>query len=86
VVDDEPTIAEVVSRYLQRAGYATQTASDGARAIDAATTLQPDLIVLDVKLPRVDGLEVMRRLRAEGRQQPAVILLSGHAGELDRVI
>ena len=86
VVDDEPTIAEVVSRYLQRAGYATQIASDGARAMDAAATLQPDLIVLDVKLPRVDGLEVMRRLRAEGRQQPAVILLSGRAGELDRVI
>ena len=86
VVDDEPTIAEVVARYLQRAGYATQTASDGAHAMDAATTLQPDLIVLDVKLPRVDGLEVMRRLRAEGRQQPAVILLSGRAGELDRVI
>jgi DNA-binding response OmpR family regulator len=86
VVDDEPTIAEVVARYLQRAGYATQIASDGARAMDAATASRPDLIVLDVKLPRVDGLEVMRRLRAEDRARPAVILLSGRGGELDRVI
>jgi DNA-binding response OmpR family regulator len=86
VVDDEPTIAEVVARYLQRAGYATQIASDGARAMDAAAALRPDLIVLDVKLPRIDGLEVMRRLRAEDRARPAVILLSGRGAELDRVI
>jgi DNA-binding response OmpR family regulator len=86
VVDDEPTIAEVVSRYLQRAGYATQIASDGAQAMDAATALRPDLIVLDVKLPRIDGLDVMRRLRAEGPPSPAVILLSGRGAELDRVI
>jgi DNA-binding response OmpR family regulator len=86
VVDDEPTIAEVVSRYLQRAGYATQVASDGVQAMDVATALRPDLIVLDVKLPRIDGLDVMRRLRADGRPGPAVILLSGRAAELDRVI
>ncbi|MBV9536531.1 MAG: response regulator, partial [Solirubrobacterales bacterium] len=49
VVDDEPTVAEVVSRHLQRAGYATEIAADGATALDAATALHPDLIVLDVK-------------------------------------
>jgi DNA-binding response OmpR family regulator len=86
VVDDEPTIAEVVSRYLRRAGYATQIASDGVQAMDAATAFGPDLIVLDVKLPRIDGLDVMRRLRADGRPSPAVILLSGRGAELDRVI
>jgi DNA-binding response OmpR family regulator len=85
VVDDEPTIAEVVSRYLRRAGYATQIASDGVQALDAATALRPDLIVLDVKLPRIDGLDVMRRLHADGRPSPAVILLSGRGAELDRV-
>jgi DNA-binding response OmpR family regulator len=86
VVDDEPSVAEIASRYLDRAGYATHTASDGAAAMDAATVHRPDLIVLDVKLPRIDGLEVMRRLRAEDRTRPAVILLSGRDGELDRVI
>ena len=86
VVDDEPTIAEVVARYLRRAGYVASTASDGAKAMDAAAALRPDLVVLDVKLPRIDGLEVMRRLRSEGRMRPAVILLSGRTGELDRVI
>jgi len=86
VVDDEPTITELVSRYLQRAGYDTEIASDGAKAIDAAAAIHPDLIVLDVKLPRVDGLEVMRRLRAEQGTRPAVILLSGRDRDVDRVV
>jgi DNA-binding response OmpR family regulator len=85
VVDDEPTVAEVVSRYLKRAGYATETASDGARAVQAAAALRPDLVVLDLTLPRIDGLEVMRRLRTEDRTRPAVILLTGRAAESDRI-
>jgi DNA-binding response OmpR family regulator len=76
----------VVSRYLQRAGYVTETASDGARAIDAAAALRPDLVVLDAKLPQIDGLDVMRRLRAEDRTRPAVILLCRTCSEMDRVI
>ena len=86
VVDDEPTVAEVVTRYLQRAGYVAEIASDGAGAIDAVAALHPDLIVLDVKLPRIDGLEVMRRLRGGHTSGPAVILLSGRSGELDRIV
>ncbi|MBV8941708.1 MAG: response regulator transcription factor [Solirubrobacterales bacterium] len=86
VVDDEPTVAEVVSRHLQRAGYATEIAADGATALDAATALHPDLIVLDVKRPRIDGLEMMRQLRSEDHMTPAVIMLSGRGGESDRVI
>lgn len=86
VVDDEPTVAEVLSRYLQRAGYATEIASDGETAMNAATALHPDLVVLDVKLPRIDGLEMMRQLRSEDHVSPAVIMLSGRGGELDPVI
>ena len=86
VVDDEPAIREVVARYLQRAGYATEIASDGAAAMDAVAALRPDLMVLDVMLPRIDGLEVMRRVRGEDASRPAVILLSGKGGALDRVI
>lgn len=86
VVDDEPTIARIVSRYLERAGYATEMASDGVRALDAAAALHPDLVVLDLGLPRVDGLEVLRRLRGEAGTGPAVILLTGRDREVDRVI
>jgi DNA-binding response OmpR family regulator len=86
VVDDEPTIAEVVSRYLERAGYATEVASDGAVAVEAAATNAPDLVVLDAKLPRLDGLEVMRRLRAADGSRPAVIMVSGKAAESDRIL
>ena len=86
VVDDEPTIAEVVSRYLERAGYHTRIATDGAQALEAAAEQRPDLVVLDLMLPRIDGLEVMRRLRDQDRDRIAVILLTAKGEESDRVI
>src|SRR6478752_3585045 len=86
VVDDEPTIAEVVSRYLERAGYRTRIAADGAQALEAAAQERPDLVVLDLMLPRIDGLEVMRRLREQDRDRIAVILLTAKGEESDRVI
>ena len=86
VVDDEPTIAEVVSRYLERAGYETHIAADGNEAIDAAATHRPDLVVLDLMLPGIDGLEVMRRLREHDRGRTPVILLTAKGEESDRVI
>jgi DNA-binding response OmpR family regulator len=86
VVDDEPTIAEVVARYLERAGYRTRIAADGVAAIEAAARQRPDLVVLDLMLPRIDGLEVMRRLREQDRERIAVILLTAKSEESDRVI
>jgi two-component system response regulator ResD len=86
VVDDEPTIAEVVARYLERSGYSTQIATDGLQAIDFASRRRPDLVVLDLMLPGVDGLEVMRRLRDQDRERIAVILLTAKGEESDRVI
>jgi DNA-binding response OmpR family regulator len=90
VVDDEPTIAEVVARYLERAGYATRVASDGAQALQIAAVTPFDLIVLDLMLPGVDGLEVMRRLRAadpaDPKERVAIILLTAKGEESDRVI
>ncbi|MHB8659142.1 MAG: response regulator [Solirubrobacteraceae bacterium] len=85
VVDDEPTIAEVVARYLERAGYSTRVAADGPGAIAAAASLRPDLVVLDLMLPGIDGLEVMRRLREQDRDRIAVILLTAKGEESDRV-
>ena len=86
VVDDEPTIAEVVARYLERAGYRARIAADGVEAIEAASSQRPDLVVLDLMLPRLDGLEVMRRLREHDRDHIAVILLTAKGEESDRVI
>ncbi len=86
VVDDEPTIAEVVSRYLERAGYRACVAGDGISAVEMSAALQPDLVVLDIMLPGLGGLEVMRRLRECHGQRPAVILLTAKGEESDRVI
>jgi DNA-binding response OmpR family regulator len=86
VVDDEPTIAEVVSRYLERAGYRTQVAADGVQALAAVADHRPDLVVLDLMLPGMDGLEVMRRLREQGRERIATILLTAKGEESDRVV
>src|SRR5437588_3892519 len=86
VVDDEPTIAEVVARYLERAGYDTRVAGDGLQALESASSNRPDLVVLDLMLPGVDGLEVMRRLREQNPERIAVILLTAKGEESDRVI
>jgi DNA-binding response OmpR family regulator len=86
IVDDEPTIAEVVSRYLERAGYRTRIAGDGAEALRAAAAQRPDLVVLDLMLPGVDGLRVMRRLRDQDAEPIGVILLTAKGEESDRVI
>jgi DNA-binding response OmpR family regulator len=85
VVDDEPTIGEVVSRYLERAGYEARVAEDGLAALDAVAERPPDLIVLDLMLPGLDGLEVMRRVRAEDRSS-AIILLTAKGDESDRIV
>jgi two-component system response regulator ResD len=86
VVDDEATIVEVVSRYLERAGYETLAAGDGQEALRLAARLDPDLVVLDLMLPEIDGLEVMRRLHEGGGKPLPVILLTARGEESDRLI
>jgi two-component system response regulator ResD len=86
VVDDEDTITEVVSRYLERAGYEVNSAGDGPQALAQAALLHPDLVVLDLMLPDIDGLEVMRRLREVGRDRVAIIMLTAKGEETDRVV
>jgi two-component system response regulator ResD len=83
VVDDEPVITDVVSRYLERAGYTTSVAADGPEAIRVAEDASPDLVVLDLMLPGVDGLEVMRELHQ--RQSTRVILLTAKGEAIDRI-
>ncbi|MGZ4165830.1 MAG: response regulator [Solirubrobacteraceae bacterium] len=86
IVDDEPTIVEVVARYLDRAGYATRTAGNGEQALQAAAEERPDLVVLDLMMPGIDGLRVMRRLRDQTAEPIGVILLTARGEESDRVV
>jgi two-component system, OmpR family, response regulator ResD len=86
VVDDEPTIVEVLGRYMQRAGYETHRASDGPEALRLAEHHRPDLVVLDVMLPGIDGIEVMRRLQERPGDPIAVILLTARGEESDRLV
>ncbi len=84
VVDDEPTIAEVVSRYLERAGYSARVAVDGPDALAQIGAERPDLVVLDLMLPGMDGLEVMRRMQAS--EHVSVILLTARGEPSDRIV
>jgi two-component system, OmpR family, response regulator ResD len=86
VVDDEPTIVEIVGRYMERAGFETYTAADGYAALDVATEHRPDLVVLDVMLPGIDGIEVMERLQERPGAPIAVILLTARGEESDRLV
>jgi two-component system response regulator MprA len=74
VVDDETAVREAVDRALRLEGYDTELAADGAEALDALAARAPDALVLDVLMPRVDGIEVCRRLRAAGDRTPVLVL------------
>ncbi|MER5374828.1 response regulator transcription factor [Streptomyces sp. NPDC002553] len=84
VVEDDPTVAEVVAGYLERAGYAVQRADDGPTALMRAAECRPHLVVLDLMLPGMDGLEVCRRLRQRG--PVPVIMLTARGDEDDRIM
>ncbi len=84
VVEDEPSIAEVTRLYLQRAGYRVDVLGDGAAALDYLARETPDLVVLDLMLPGVDGLEITRWLRA--RSDTPIIMLTARREETDRVL
>jgi DNA-binding response OmpR family regulator len=83
IVEDEPSIAEVVGLYLRRAGYEVIFAQDGIEAQDKIETQSPDLIVMDIMLPIVDGFELTRWLRA--RKDTPVIMLTARRDEIDRI-
>ncbi len=84
VVDDEPAIVDLVRGYLKREGMMVQARSDGLAALDAVRELAPDVVVLDVMLPGLDGFEVCRRLRAFS--DAYVIMLTARSEEIDRVV
>lgn len=84
VVDDEPRIVQIVRDYLQHGGFAVQVASDGPSAIRMARTGRPDLVVLDLGLPGLDGLDVARALRRDG--DLPIIMLTARTEESDKLV
>ncbi|MEO8290670.1 MAG: response regulator transcription factor, partial [Gaiellaceae bacterium] len=84
VVEDEPSIASFVAMYLEKAGYAVRTAETGTDAIEQADAETPALIVLDLMLPDLDGIEVCRRLRQ--RSDVPILMLTARDDDIDKII
>ncbi|RMG92215.1 MAG: DNA-binding response regulator [Chloroflexi bacterium] len=85
VVDDEASVVEVVSLYLRREGFSVRVAKDGLQALAALEERLPTLVILDLMLPRVDGLEILRRLRQDEGVSVPVIMLTARGQETDRI-
>lgn len=84
VVDDEPSVVEVVSLYLRREGFTVRAAGDGRVALEAIAERRPSLIVLDLMLPKIDGMEILRQVRQQSEDLP-VIMLTARGQETDRI-
>jgi two-component system alkaline phosphatase synthesis response regulator PhoP len=84
VIDDEPSIVKLVSAYLKPEGYEVYTATDGPGGLQAARAFKPDIVILDIMLPGMDGLELLQRLRRES--QAYVILLTARTEETDKIV
>lgn len=85
VAEDDRSIAELERVYLTRAGFGVHVEADGARAWDAITRLSPSIVILDVALPSIDGVEICRRMRARGDWTP-VIFVTAQGDEVDRLL
>lgn len=84
VIDDEPSIVNLVTAYLKPEGYEIYTAIDGLAGLKSARTFKPDLVILDIMLPGIDGIELLSRLRRES--EVYVILLTAKTEEIDKVV
>jgi len=84
VVEDDPKIRELVTKNLESSGFETRVAGDGDRALEVFEQVQPDLVLLDLMIPRIDGLEVCRRLRT--RTEVPILMLTARSGEADKVL
>jgi DNA-binding response OmpR family regulator len=85
VVDDEASVSEVVGLYLRREGFDVRSAANGRQALESIRECPPALVILDVMLPEVDGIEIMRRLRDDQKSNIPVIMLTARSQEIDRI-
>ncbi len=87
IVEDEGEIAQLIRQCLEREGFNCQVANDGEKALFLFESMQPDLIILDLMLPKLDGLEVCTRIRKQGNlKDPYILMLTAKGEEIDRVI
>src|SRR5665647_707987 len=84
IVDDEPNIVDILKANLEREGYTTITASDGAMGLEMGISMKPDLILLDCMLPRMDGFDVCRKLRLQ--TNVPILMLTAKSEEIDKVL
>jgi DNA-binding response OmpR family regulator len=84
VVDDEPPLVGLVTRYLEREGFQVRAAGDGLQAVELAKTFQPEVIVLDLMLPRMDGIEACRQIRTFS--DAYVVMLTARTEEVDKLV
>jgi DNA-binding response OmpR family regulator len=85
IVDDEPNIVQLAKLYLERDNFQVTAVGDGLRALETIRERQPDLVVLDVMLPRLDGFEICRQLRAEDNQVP-IIMVTARDEDIDKIL
>lgn len=85
LVDDEASIVQLAKLYLEREGFRTQAVGDGLKALELVQTARPELVVLDIMLPGMDGLEVCRRLRAE-KNPIAILMLTARDEDIDKIL
>ncbi len=85
LVDDEASIVQLAQLYLERDGFRTQSVGDGLQAFELIRTTRPDLVVLDIMLPGIDGLEVCRRVRGEKNQVP-ILMLTARDEDIDKIV
>src|SRR5262249_37249729 len=87
IVEDDPDIAQLVARYLEKAGFQTELAGNGREALQSIATRLPDLMVLDLMLPQVDGIEICRSVRASTATAALpIIMLTARADESERIV
>src|SRR5262245_17572316 len=87
IVEDDPDIAQLVTRYLEKAGFVTERAMTGREALTAIAARPPDLLVLDLMLPQLDGLEICRMLRGDSATAALpIIMLTARAEESERIV
>src|SRR2546422_7291512 len=84
VVEDDPKIVNLLGLYLKREGFSVASAADGREAMDAAGRVRPSLIILDLMLPHVDGVEVCRRLRATS--DVPILMLTARVDQIDKIL
>src|SRR4030067_2052407 len=87
IIEDEKDIVELIAHYLEKDGFKTISASDGAKGLELVKEKSPDMVILDLMLPKIDGIEVCKRIKADSKSTSIpIIMLTAKGDETDRII